>query len=155
MEVAASKGWKIHSAQFELETTAGTDILDVTPQLEAVLALSGVHEGLAVVHVPGSTAALTTIEFESGAVKDLRRAIERLAPQGEVYEHDRRWGDGNGYSHVRSALLGPSLALPVSGGRLALGTWQQVVLCDFDNRPRRRKVMVRLMGEGLEGTTVG
>jgi len=143
--------WKIYSAALERDTTADTDILDITREVEAELARSGVREGLCLLHVAGSTAALTTIEYESGAVADLARAIERLAPRGERYEHDARWGDGNGYSHVRSALLGPSLALPVSGGGLVLGTWQQVVLCDFDNRPRRRRVVVKVMGEAEVG----
>ena len=96
--------------------------------------------------VPGSTAGVTTIEYEPGALEDLRSAIERLAPRGPVYAHDRRWGDGNGFSHVRAALLGPSVSIPVEGGRPGLGTWQQVVLCDFDNRPRRRSVLLQFTG---------
>jgi len=148
-------GWVIHSARLERETSEATDILDITGQVEAEVTRSGVSEGLCLLHVPGSTAALTTIEYESGAVADLARAVERLAPQGEHYEHDQRWGDGNGYSHVRAALLGPSLALPVSAGRLELGTWQQVVLCDFDNRPRRRRVLVRVMGQPFMGQRTG
>lgn len=143
--------WKLHSAMLERKTSAETDILDITAEVQAEVARSAIAEGMALLHVPGSTAALTTIEFESGAVNDLKRAIERAAPRGASYEHDLRWGDGNGYSHVRAALLGPSLALPVSAGKLVLGTWQQVVLCDFDNRPRRRRVMVRLMGEAPVG----
>jgi secondary thiamine-phosphate synthase enzyme len=143
--------WKLYSAVLERDTSAETDVLDITAGVQAEVARSAIAEGMALLHVPGSTAALTTIEFESGAVNDLKRAIERAAPRGETYEHDLRWGDGNGYSHVRAALLGPSLALPVSAGKLVLGTWQQVVLCDFDNRPRRRRVMVRLMGEAPVG----
>lgn len=126
-------------------TTDGTDIVDLTAEVEAFVAASGVTEGLLVVFVPGSTAGVTTIEFESGAVEDLRQAIERLAPRGAGYAHDRRWGDGNGYAHVRAALLGPSLTVPVSGGRPLLGTWQQIVLCDFDNRPRRREILLRIV----------
>lgn len=143
--------WKIHTGRLERDTTEDTDILDVTPQVEAELEISGITEGLCLLHVPGSTAGLTTIEYESGVLADLKRAIERLAPRADHYEHDARWGDGNGYSHVRAALLGPSLCLPVSGGRLVLGRWQQVVLCDFDNRPRRRTVTLRLMGEAPVG----
>mgnify|MGYP005834805531 CR=1 FL=1 len=143
--------WKIHGAALERDTSGGTDILDITGAVEAELERAGIAEGICLLHVAGSTAGLTTIEYESGAVADLARAIERLALRGEHYEHDARWGDGNGYSHVRAALLGPSLTLPVSGGRLILGTWQQVVLCDFDNRPRRRKVVVRFMGEASVG----
>jgi secondary thiamine-phosphate synthase enzyme len=97
--------------------------------------------------ISGSTAGLTTIEFESGVVNDLRRAINRIAPENIPYEHDRRWGDGNGYSHVRAALLGPSLSIPLREGKVLLGTWQQIVLLDFDNRPRKRRVTVHIMGE--------
>jgi secondary thiamine-phosphate synthase enzyme len=100
-----------------------------------------------VVFVPGSTAAVTTIEYEDGVLEDLRNAIERLAPRSLPYRHDARWGDGNGYAHVRAALLGPSLAVPIADGRPLLGTWQQVVLVDCDNRPRRRKVVMQVMGE--------
>ena len=128
----------------ERKTTAGTDILDITDAVQAAVRESGVQEGFAVVFVPGSTAAVTTIEYESGVVDDLRRAIERMAPSDIPYAHDARWGDGNGYAHVRAALLGPSLYVPVTEGRLALGTWQQIVLCDFDNRPRRRRVIVQV-----------
>jgi secondary thiamine-phosphate synthase enzyme len=101
---------------------------------------------LATVFVPGSTASLTTIEFESGAVADLHEAVRRLVPENQPYRHDARWGDGNGFAHVRAAVLGPSLTVPVSGGKLQLGTWQQIVLLDHDNRPRRRKVLVQLLG---------
>ncbi len=135
-------------SRLSIPTTDGTDIVDLTAEVEAFVAASGVAEGLLVVFVPGSTAGVTTIEFESGAVEDLRRAIERLAPRGADYAHDRRWGDGNGYAHVRAALLGPSLAVPVSGGRPLLGTWQQIVLCDFDNRPRRREILLRIVSGG-------
>jgi len=96
--------------------------------------------------VPGSTAAVTTIEFEPGAVEDLKRAIERLAPADGEFAHNLRWGDGNGYAHVRAALLGPSLTVPIANGALATGTWQQIVLLDFDNRPRRRKVLLQATG---------
>ncbi|MGB6122819.1 MAG: secondary thiamine-phosphate synthase enzyme YjbQ [Bacteroidota bacterium] len=108
---------------------------------------SKIQEGIATLFVPGSTAGITTIEFESGAVADLRKAVERLAPENVHYDHDARWGDGNGFAHVRAALLGPSLTVPVVEGQLTLGTWQQIVLVDFDNRPRRREVMIHLLGE--------
>ena len=94
-----------------------------------------------------TAASITTIEHEAGVLADLTAAIERLAPKKMHYDHDARWGDGNGYSHVRAALLGPSLSLPVEGGRPVLGTWQQIVLCDFDNRPRDRKIVVQVVGE--------
>ena len=103
-------------------------------------------EGYVLIFVPGSTAAVTTIEYETGAVWDLKEAIERLAPTGISYLHDAKWGDGNGYAHVRAALLGPSLAVPLIKGRLVLGTWQQIVMVDFDNEPRDRKVLINISG---------
>lgn len=134
---------------FELrrETTAGTDILDLTPELRENLERSGVSAGQVVVFVPGSTGAVTTIEYEEGVVDDLRKAIERLAPRTIEYAHDAAWGDGNGYSHVRAAMLGPSLSIPVVDGAMTLGTWQQVVLIDVDNRPRKRRVIQQILGE--------
>ena len=128
----------------EIETRSGTDIHDLSPQLAAIVADSGIDEGWLLLFVPGSTAALTTIEFEPGAVQDLERALERIAPEAGEYEHNRRWGDGNGFSHLRAALMGPSLVVPVIDGRLATGTWQQIILCDFDNRPRTRRVLAQL-----------
>jgi secondary thiamine-phosphate synthase enzyme len=132
---------------FHKKTTSGTDILDITSDVEAAVAASKIRAGLVTVGVAGSTASITTIEYESGVVNDLRAAIERIAPSGMHYDHDARWGDGNGYSHVRSALLGPSVSIALQGGQLVLGTWQQLVLCDFDNRGRNRKVYVQVMGE--------
>ncbi len=136
----------VFKAMFECQTTPDTDIHDLTPDVAAAVAESGVQHGQALVFTPGSTAAITTIEYESGAVADLKRAINELAPTGGHYDHDARWGDGNGYSHVRAALLGPSLTVPIVDGELALGTWQQVVLCDFDNRPRNRRIIVQVIG---------
>lgn len=135
----------IAQGSLERQTTADTDVLDLTPDLSDFVSKSGVAEGLLVIFVPGSTAGITTIESESGAIADFKRAVERMAPRDEHYEHNLRWGDGNGYSHIRAALLGPSLTVPVSEGQLELGTWQQIVLCDFDNRPRRRRVLLRLL----------
>ncbi len=136
----------LQSFSIAAETTAGTDILDLTPQVMAEVQDTGVTKGLLTLFISGSTAALTTIEYESGAVHDLKAAIERLFPQGLTYEHDRRWGDGNGYAHVRAAFLKPSLSIPIDDGRLLLGTWQQIVLLDFDNRPRRRQIRGQVMG---------
>ena len=130
----------------ERSTTADTDILDLTREVEEFVAASGLSRGWVLLFVPGSTGGLTTIEFESGAVNDLKRAIDRLAPRHGDYEHNLRWGDGNGYSHVRAALMGPSLTLPVREGRVEHGTWQQIVLCDFDNRPRTRKIHLQVLG---------
>jgi secondary thiamine-phosphate synthase enzyme len=132
---------------FSFSTAGESDIIDITGDLEEAVRESGVREGLACAFVPGSTAALTTIEAEPGVMSDLKRCIERIAPKDIHYAHDARWGDGNGYSHVRAALVGPSLAIPVSQGRLMLGTWQQAVLLDFDNRSRDRKIICRIIGE--------
>jgi len=108
---------------------------------------SGVKDGLCLVSSPGSTCGITTIEYESGLIEDLKRALERVAPMSEDYEHCKKWGDCNGYAHVRSALLKPFLAVPIEDGKLVLGTWQQIVLCDFDNRPREREVMVKVISK--------
>jgi secondary thiamine-phosphate synthase enzyme len=130
----------------EVKTTAGTDILDLTDAVTVRVQETGVAEGLLTLFISGSTAALSTIEYESGVVNDLRAAIHRLFPQDIPYEHDRRWGDGNGYAHVRAAFLKPSLSIPIAGGSLLLGTWQQIVVLDFDNRPRQRRIQGQVMG---------
>jgi secondary thiamine-phosphate synthase enzyme len=135
------------SKNLEFATSGDTDVVDVTPEAAEFVRAHGVADGILVVFTPGSTAGVTTIEFESGAVSDLKRALARLAPMEQEYEHNLRWGDGNGHSHVRAALLGPSLAIPIKDGRLDLGTWQQIVLCDFDNRPRRRRLTLQLLGD--------
>ena len=137
---------RIEREVLQRSTTAETDVLDLTRDVEEVVARTGIERGSVLVFVPGSTGAITTIEYESGAVADLKRAIERIAPQAAEYEHDLRWGDGNGYSHVRAALMGPSLVLPVWDGRVEHGTWQQIVLCDFDNKPRSRRIVVQVTG---------
>lgn len=133
-------------ASIHRKTTAGTDILDLTDDVEDTVRKAGLQDGIVVVGIAGSTASVTTIEFEPGVVQDLRAAIERLAPDGIRYAHDDRWGDGNGYAHVRSALLGPSATFAVHQGKVVRGTWQQIVLCDFDNRPRNREVYVQMVG---------
>ncbi|MEW6333102.1 MAG: secondary thiamine-phosphate synthase enzyme YjbQ [Thermodesulfobacteriota bacterium] len=138
--------FNITNSYLSFRTSADTDIIDITTAVSDAVADSGLTEGQALVFVPGSTAAVTTIEYETGVVRDLREAIERLAPAGIPYRHDARWGDGNGYAHVRAALLGPSLTVPLAGGRLVLGTWQQIVLVDFDNEPRDRRVLVSISG---------
>ena len=128
------------------KTTSETDVIDITLKVVSNLEDSEVLNGTVNLFVPGSTAALTTIEFESGVINDLKKAISRLAPEEDYYEHNERWGDGNGYSHVRAALIGPSLSIPVISGVLSLGTWQQVVLLDFDNRPRERNIIQQIIG---------
>ena len=137
---------QIHRETLKRETAPDTDIHDLTDEVQAVIERSGVKQGQVLVFTPGSTAGVTVIEYESGAVADLTRAIDRLAPTGECYDHNARWGDGNGYSHVRAALLGPSITAPIVDGRTVLGTWQQIILCDFDNQPRTRKIVVQVMG---------
>lgn len=131
----------------EFATSGDTDVLDVTSEAADFVQASDVEDGMLLLFTPGSTAGLTTIEFEAGAVEDLKRALDLVAPRHQEYEHNRRWGDGNGHSHVRAAMLGPSLTVPVANGRLDLGTWQQIVLCDFDNRPRKRRLTLQVIGE--------
>lgn len=114
---------------------------DVTDDVAELVTESGVREGIVVVSLTGSTGAITTIEFESGALRDLREALERIAPLGGHYDHNARWGDGNGFSHVRSALLKTSISVPIIEGKLALGTWQQIVVLNLDNRDREREVV--------------
>lgn len=137
----------IQTEIIQVETRGFSDTHDLTPQVERLLKASGLQEGSVLLFVPGSTASLTTIEFESGALEDLRGAIERIAPTDMSYAHDQRWGDGNGFAHVRHALLGPNLEIPVTGGQMTLGTWQQILLLDFDNRPRQRRIVAQMRGE--------
>ena len=131
----------------EFATRGNGDTRDITPDVAAAVTSSGLRDGIVALFVVGSTAGLTTIEYEPGAVADFSAALERMAPRDIDYEHQLRWHDDNGHSHVRAALLGPSLVVPFSGGSLALGTWQQIVLVDFDTRPRKRQVVAQLIGE--------
>jgi len=137
----------VYSSAFQVKSQGFSDVHDITSKVETVLADSKISSGIAAVFVSGSTAAITTIEFEGGVIEDLKRAVERLAPQSIHYDHDVRWGDGNGFSHVRASLLGPSLTVPFTGSQLQLGAWQQIVLIDFDNRARTREVKVQILGE--------
>lgn len=130
-----------------LSTRGRTQVIDLTPDVASALADSRLRAGAVTVFCPGSTGGVTTIEFEDGAVSDLQACFERLAPEGIAYRHELRWHDGNGHSHVRAALLGPSLTVPFAAGRLALGAWQQIVFVDFDNRPRKRDVVLQFIGE--------
>jgi secondary thiamine-phosphate synthase enzyme len=138
---------KIESHTMSVKTSADTDVIDLTPELLKLVGNLSIRDGFVTLFIPGSTAALTTIEYETGAVKDLVDTIERIAPRDNYYEHNERWGDGNGYSHVRAALVGPSLHIPLIDGKLTLGMWQQVVLLDFDNRSRERKIVIQVTGE--------
>ncbi|MBN1470864.1 MAG: YjbQ family protein [Syntrophaceae bacterium] len=130
-----------------LSTKGFCDIIDITPQVRSILKESSVADGLVTIFCPGSTGSITTIEYESGVLQDLKRALEKIAPSDIPYKHDERWGDGNGFSHVRAALMKPSLSVPVVSGKMTLGTWQQIVFIDFDNRERHREIMVQIMGD--------
>lgn len=132
---------------FRIPTRGLCDVIDITDQVESAVAQSGVQTGVVNVSGLGSTLGLTTIEFESGAVLDLKKALSQIAPMNEDYAHNARWGDHNGYAHLRSALMGTSKSYPIRSGKLHLGTWQQIVLCDFDERPRDRELTVTVFGE--------
>lgn len=137
----------VRTESFTLAAKGFCDIHDITGKVADIVARAGPADGTVTVFCSGSTCAVTTIEYEQGVLRDLRRAIEELVPQGREYEHDKMWGDGNGFSHVRAALMKPSLGIPLVGNRLALGRWQQVVFLDFDNRERRREIIVQVVGE--------
>jgi len=138
---------EISNHEIIFQSRGNCDLIDLTDRVDAVLRETGVKTGHVLLFVPGATGGLTTIEFENGLVKDFRELMQRLIPEGPGYHHDLRWGDGNGHSHLRASLVGPSLTIPVGEGRLRLGTWQQVVFIDFDNRPRRRSVTVQVCGK--------
>jgi len=130
-----------------IDTKGFSDIIDITPRVLSYVKQAGIANGLITLFCPGSTGALTTIEYEPGVLRDLREALEKIAPSDVSYHHDARWGDGNGFSHVRAALMKPSLSIPVVEGRPTLGTWQQIVFIDFDNRARKRNIVVQIIGE--------
>lgn len=137
----------VHTDAIRLHTRGHNDAHDLTRSVETIVADSGVREGVVVVHTPSSTSAVTTIEFEAGALDDLRRALDEIAPPGRDYRHNLAWGDGNGHAHLRAALLGPSLSLPIVAGRVRLGDWQQILFLDFDVRAREREIVVQVVGE--------
>ncbi len=137
----------VSSGSIDLQTRGHADMHDVTSQVQDHVHASGVRAGLVTIFTSSSTSALTTIEFESGALDDLRRALDEIAPQDREYKHNLRWHDGNGHSHLRAALLGPSLTVPILDGQLTLGTWQQILFVDFDVRARSRSLVVQIVGE--------
>lgn len=137
----------VFSKEFSIDTSGNSDIIDITPQVTEIVALSGLNDGIVLVYVSGSTAAITTIEFESGLIRDMKAALERLVPENITYHHNERWHDGNGHSHIRASFLGQSESFPMISGTILLGTWQQIILVDLDNRPRSRKVLVQICGE--------
>lgn len=138
---------KIINEKITLKTKGAGDLINITEKISRKLADSGLRDGNITVFVTGSTTAITTFEYEPGLVKDMKEFYERLIPSDKRYHHDDTWGDANGFSHVRAALQGPSLTIPFEDGRLLLGTWQQVVLAEFDNRPRERQIVIQLIGE--------
>jgi len=130
-----------------LQSKGDCDIIDITSQVARNAEESGVNSGTVTLFIVGSTAGITTIEYEPNLLSDFRNMWDRLTPRNIPYEHDKTWGDGNGHSHVRASMLGASLTIPFVNKRLTLGTWQQIVLVDFDNRPRSRKIVIQIMGE--------
>jgi secondary thiamine-phosphate synthase enzyme len=137
----------ISNKKITAQTAGFCDIVDITAKLNEHIQSAKLRDGMVTLFVSGSTAALTTIEYEAGLIQDLKDFIEKYIPSNRRYHHDDRWGDDNGFSHLRASLFGPSLAIPIENGAPSLGTWQQVVLIDFDNRPRTRQIIVQLIGE--------
>jgi len=138
---------KIINEKITLNTKGDPDLIDITAKIETILDSSGLDRGQVTVFVAGSTAAVMTFEYEPGLTEDIREFYDRLIPRKKAYRHDDTWGDANGFSHLRAALQGPSLTIPFEDGELCLGTWQQVVLAEFDNRPRKREIVVQVLGE--------
>lgn len=137
----------VQTGTLSLSTRGNGEIIDITHQASDLVQKSGVKNGIATIFCPSSTSALTTIEYEPGVLRDLQRLFDEIVPADRPYAHDAAWGDGNGHSHVRAALLKASLTVPFVDGRFTLGTWQQIVYVDFDNRPRRRELVIQIMGE--------
>lgn len=133
--------------RISLETKGDCEIIDITERVEQIVTESNISSGLCTVFCPGSTGAITTIEYEGGLLEDFPIAMERIAPKDAKYEHDKRWGDGNGHSHIRASIVGPSCTIPIINKNLIIGTWQQIVFVDYDNRPRNRSLEIMLIGE--------
>jgi secondary thiamine-phosphate synthase enzyme len=135
------------SASISLSTRGNSDVCEITDQVAQLVNASGLRQGIVTIFCPSSTSGITTIEYEPGCVADLRRMFEELIPSDRPYQHDQTWGDANGFSHMRAALLKASLTIPFVNGNLTLGTWQQIIYVDFDHRPRQRELVVQIMGE--------
>ncbi len=133
--------------KISIQTNGNCDMVDITTQITREISSSSINNGIATIFVSGSTAGISTIEYEDGLVSDFKSMWDRNVPQNIPYQHDRRWGDGNGHSHVRASLLGPSLVIPFVNKKMALGTWQQIIVIDFDNRSRSREIFLQLLGE--------
>lgn len=142
----------VRTETISFDTQGHGDVRDITPAVSDVIRRQRFTAGTVTVFTPSSTSALTTIEFESGCIEDLQRYFDEVANPKRDYAHNARWGDGNGHSHLRAALLGPSLTIPIVNGHMTLGTWQQIVFVDFDNRPRQRELIVQMVGEAAQGT---
>ncbi len=136
-----------NTGSIELQTAGHGDIQDITGAVAGVLKKSGLHNGIVTIFCPSATSALTTIEYESGCITDFQRLFDEIVDPARPYAHNARWGDGNGHSHARAALLGPSLTVPFVNGRLTLGTWQQIIYVDFDNRSRQRRLVTQILGD--------
>lgn len=136
----------VHTEYIHLSTKGNADVIDITPEVQEILELGKIKSGIVNINVIGSTGALTTCEYEPGLVKDISEIFDKIIPAGN-YHHDQAWGDGNGHSHLRSSLVGPSLTLPFNNKKLILGTWQQIIFIDFDNRRRDRKIVLQFLGE--------
>lgn len=137
----------VKTLSIQLSTRGNADMVDITGQVQQIVNQSGLSDGIVTIFTPSSTSGLTTIEYESGCLSDLKRLFDQIAPPEQHYAHNARWGDGNGHSHLRAALLKASLTVPFVAGRLTLGTWQQIIFVDFDNRSRQRELIVQVMGE--------
>ena len=131
--------------RFTINTQGHYDFIDITDRVQAIVEKSKIKEGIAIIFVPGSTAALTTMEYEEGIKTDLKMVLEKIAPENADYQHHKKWGDRNGAAHIKSALIGTDLVVPIEEGKLQLGTWQQIVLIDFDERPREREIIVKII----------
>ncbi len=139
---------QVDTQYIEIESNGGAEVLNLSPEIERYVSASPIRDGIVTIFVIGSTAGITTTEFEPGlAQHDLAALFERIAPQHDVYQHEETWKDDNGHSHVRASLLGPGITVPLVDGHLTLGTWQQIILIDFDTRPRNRKIVLQFMGQ--------
>jgi secondary thiamine-phosphate synthase enzyme len=138
----------IVTEHIDFQTRGNGEMTELTGKVAAIIERTGLSAGIVVVFASGATGAVTTIEYEAGLVADMKGALERIAPVDIEYAHNLRWGDGNGHSHIRASVIGPSLVIPFANGKLLLGTWQQIVFLDMDNRPRYRRVVVQIIGEG-------
>jgi secondary thiamine-phosphate synthase enzyme len=138
----------VDTQEIRLKTSGAGDVIDITQEIQGAVTRSRLKSGSVTVFVPGSTGGLTTLEYEPGLLQDLPNLMEKLVPSDRPYQHDETWHDGNGFSHLRSAMIGPDITVPFVSGKLLLGTWQQVVFLEFDNKPRSRRVILQLIGEG-------